>query len=118
MPREQQRRPLLLLPEQRHIVTFLDREAVPHHAQWEADGIVDREIWRKAGAQGLLGLQLPEEYGGAGQDPLTYCLAVEEVAREMGVTGGFVQVNDRGALSCTLKARVETALARGTEAEK
>lgn len=44
--------------------------------------------------------------------------AVEEVAREMGITGGFVQVNDRGALSCTLKARVETALARGTEAEK
>ena len=44
--------------------------------------------------------------------------AVEEVAREMGVTGGTIRVNDRGALSCTLKARVETALARGTEEEQ
>lgn len=43
--------------------------------------------------------------------------AVEEVAREMGITSGTIQVNDRGALGCTLKARVETALARGTEAE-
>ncbi|MDD4081338.1 MAG: citrate lyase acyl carrier protein [Eubacteriales bacterium] len=42
--------------------------------------------------------------------------AVEEVAREMGVTAGIVRVNDRGALECTLRARVETALLRGTEA--
>lgn len=44
--------------------------------------------------------------------------AVEEVAREMGITGGTIRVNDRGALNCTLKARVETALARGTEEEQ
>ena len=44
--------------------TFLDKEAVPFHEQWEKDGIVDREVWAKAGAQGLLGLQLPEQYGG------------------------------------------------------
>ena len=43
--------------------------------------------------------------------------AVEEVAQEMNITSGTVRVNDRGALSCTLKARVETALTRGTEAE-
>ena len=35
--------------------TFLDKEAVPFHEQWEKDGIVDREVWAKAGAQGLLG---------------------------------------------------------------
>ena len=43
--------------------------------------------------------------------------AVAEVAREMGVTSGIIRVNDRGALTCTLKARTETALARGMEAE-
>lgn len=43
--------------------------------------------------------------------------AVEEVAQEMGVSAGTIRVSDRGALACTLKARVETALARGTEAE-
>ena len=37
---------------------FMAREVVPHHAQWEKDGIVPREIWARAGAQGLLGLQL------------------------------------------------------------
>ncbi|NLG58200.1 MAG: citrate lyase acyl carrier protein [Clostridiales bacterium] len=42
--------------------------------------------------------------------------AVEAVAGEMGVAAGLVQVNDRGALDCTLRARVETALKRGTEA--
>ncbi len=39
--------------------TFLDKEAVPFHAQWEKDGIVDREVWAKAGAQGLLALPAP-----------------------------------------------------------
>ena len=39
------------------VAQFLDREVVPFHEQWEADGIVDREVWRKAGAQGLLGLE-------------------------------------------------------------
>ncbi len=43
--------------------------------------------------------------------------AVEEVAQELGITGGTIRVNDRGALSCTLKARVETALARAAEVE-
>ena len=46
--------------------TFLDKEVVPHHQQWEADGIVARDAWTKAGAQGLLGLQLDEEHGGGG----------------------------------------------------
>ena len=45
---------------------FLDKEVVPFHDQWEKDGIVDRDVWAKAGAQGLLGLQLDEVYGGGG----------------------------------------------------
>lgn len=44
--------------------TFLDKEIVSHHERWEADGVVAREAWTKAGAQGLLGLQLDEQYGG------------------------------------------------------
>ena len=45
---------------------FLAREAVPYHDQWERDGIVDRDVWRKAGKTGLLGMDVPEEYGGGG----------------------------------------------------
>ena len=48
------------------------RRSSPHHEQWEADGIVDRDAWTKAGAQGLLGLQLDEEYGGGGTDDFRY----------------------------------------------
>ena len=45
---------------------FVDREIVPFHAQWEKDGIVPRELWLKAGAEGLLCCTVPEEYGGQG----------------------------------------------------
>ena len=49
---------------------FLAKEVVPHYAEWEKDGIVDRAVWLKAGEQGLLGLAVPEEYGGGGVDRL------------------------------------------------
>ncbi len=45
---------------------FLAKEVVPHYEQWEQDGIVPREIFAKAGENGFLGMQVPEEYGGAG----------------------------------------------------
>ncbi|MET0327087.1 MAG: acyl-CoA dehydrogenase family protein, partial [Ilumatobacteraceae bacterium] len=46
--------------------SFLDREAVPNHERWEADGIVDRQLFEIAGANGFLGMEVPEEYGGGG----------------------------------------------------
>ncbi len=45
---------------------FLANEVVPHFEQWEQDGIVPREVFASAGANGFLGMQVPEEYGGAG----------------------------------------------------
>jgi acyl-CoA dehydrogenase len=50
---------------------FVEEEIVPFHAQWEAEGIVPRELWLKAGAQGLLCCTVPEEYGGLGLDYLS-----------------------------------------------
>ena len=41
---------------------FLTREVVPHFEAWERDGIVPREIYAAAGANGYLGMQVPEEY--------------------------------------------------------
>jgi alkylation response protein AidB-like acyl-CoA dehydrogenase len=74
---------------------FLDREVVPFHEQWEADGIVDREVWRKAGAQGLLGLQLPEKYGGGGVDDFRYHAVIGEEMTSRGVYGcAFTLFND------------------------
>lgn len=75
--------------------TFLAREAVPHHDQWERDGIVSREIWRKAGGAGLLGIGVPAEYGGADQPDFRYVAVLsEELVRAQVTAPGFVAHND------------------------
>src|SRR5262245_46236213 len=45
---------------------FFERECVPHYDDWEERGSVGTDIWRKAGAAGLLGPSVPEAYGGPG----------------------------------------------------
>jgi acyl-CoA dehydrogenase len=69
---------------------FIDKEIAPNHAQWERDGVVPRELWRKAGAAGILCCTIPEEYGGIGADYLFDVVVFEELARS-GFTGpGFM----------------------------
>ena len=68
---------------------FMDREIAPFHEAWEDQGYVDREVWRKAGANGFLCLSLPEAYGGAGADLLYSVIQFEELWAR-GFTGiGF-----------------------------
>ncbi|KQW26611.1 MAG: acyl-CoA dehydrogenase [Burkholderiales bacterium RIFCSPHIGHO2_12_FULL_65_48] len=68
---------------------FIDKEVTPHHAAWEDQGYVAREVWSQAGANGFLCMSLPEEYGGAGADKLYSVAQMEELARA-GTTGiGF-----------------------------
>lgn len=68
---------------------FFEREVTPYHEQWEKDGVVPREVWRKAGAAGLLCPSVPEAYGGAGADFLFHACATEAQGR-VGATGpGF-----------------------------
>jgi alkylation response protein AidB-like acyl-CoA dehydrogenase len=74
---------------------FLAREAVPHHERWEREGIVDREVWRKAGAAGLLGMDVPAEYGGGGQADFRFNAVLVEEIIAAGATGlGFGLHND------------------------
>src|SRR6266567_4081331 len=69
---------------------FIDKEIAPHHAQWARAGVVPRELWRKAGAAGILCCTIPEEYGGIGADYLFDVVVFEEIARS-GYTGpGFM----------------------------
>ncbi|MEV2266527.1 acyl-CoA dehydrogenase family protein [Nonomuraea africana] len=74
---------------------FMAREVLPHHAQWEKDGIVPREVWKKAGEVGMFGFSVPEEYGGAGITDFRYnAVIVEEITRS-GASGlGFSLHND------------------------
>jgi acyl-CoA dehydrogenase len=68
---------------------FIDKEIAPFHAQWEKDGVVSREMWRKAGQAGLLLTDIPAEYGGAGADFLTIGIMTEEMLRGMYTGPGF-----------------------------
>jgi acyl-CoA dehydrogenase len=58
---------------------FMDKEIAPFHAAWEEQGYVDREVWRKAGANGFLCMTMPEAYGGAGADKLYSVVQMEEL---------------------------------------
>lgn len=57
---------------------FFQEEVVPHHKEWEKAGQVSREVWEKAGEQGLLGVMTPEECGGIGGDLLSAAITWEE----------------------------------------
>ncbi|MFI6819519.1 acyl-CoA dehydrogenase family protein [Micromonospora sp. NPDC050187] len=74
---------------------FLAREAVPHHDRWETAGIVDRDVWRKAGAAGLLGTDVDPEYGGGGQRDFRFNAVLAEEIVAAGCSGlGFGLHND------------------------
>jgi alkylation response protein AidB-like acyl-CoA dehydrogenase len=75
--------------------SFVDKEISPFHDQWEKDGIVDRSVWTKAGALGLLCFDVPEEYGGAGVTDFRYNLVIAEELTRAGANGpGFLVHTD------------------------
>jgi alkylation response protein AidB-like acyl-CoA dehydrogenase len=57
------------------------REIAPHVTQWDRDHHFPRELYTKLTAAGIMGLLVPEEYGGAGADYVSYARAIEEIAR-------------------------------------
>jgi alkylation response protein AidB-like acyl-CoA dehydrogenase len=66
---------------------WLDKEVVPHHAEWEAAGIVPHDLFAAAGRHGFLGMAIPEEYGGGGVDDFRYNLVIDEEIQATGVGG-------------------------------
>jgi alkylation response protein AidB-like acyl-CoA dehydrogenase len=66
---------------------FVAKEIAPHHLEWEAAGIVPRELYTAAGAQGLLGWAVPEEYGGGGQPDFRFNAVLGEEVVAAGVAG-------------------------------
>jgi acyl-CoA dehydrogenase len=75
-----------LLREQ--IARFIAREVEPHGEQWERDGRVPRDVLRKMGEAGLLGLMYQSEYGGAEADALTNLVFAEALSQS--TFGGFI----------------------------
>jgi acyl-CoA dehydrogenase len=57
---------------------FNARAVGPHYAQWDQDHMMPRELWTAAGEQGLLGLAVPEEFGGMGMDDYRFRAVLDE----------------------------------------
>jgi alkylation response protein AidB-like acyl-CoA dehydrogenase len=74
---------------------FNELEVVPHHAAWEQAGIVDREVWTKAGERGLLCFDVDEAYGGPGIKDFRYNMVLAEESARAGASGpGFAVHTD------------------------
>ncbi|HMF97325.1 MAG TPA: acyl-CoA dehydrogenase [Vicinamibacterales bacterium] len=65
----------------RTVREFAETEMRPHVREWDEEQHFPIELMPKLAALGLLGIQFPEEYGGAGMTALDYCICLEELAR-------------------------------------
>ncbi|GAA1384980.1 acyl-CoA dehydrogenase family protein [Catellatospora chokoriensis] len=72
---------------------FVDREVVPHAAEWDRQESVARTVVKQLGELGFLGLTVAEEHGGSGGDHLAYCLVLEELGRGDSSVRGLVSVS-------------------------
>src|SRR4051794_39191038 len=99
---------------------FARQEIEPHAAAWDRDHEFPREIFTKLAELGLMGACVPEEYGGAGADFLSYILVLEELSRADAGVGGTVAVHTSagtlpivGFCSDEQRSRFVPPLARG-----
>jgi alkylation response protein AidB-like acyl-CoA dehydrogenase len=72
---------------------FLTKEVVPEFAEWEERGAPPREFYRRAGELGLLGIQVPEEYGGGGATTFRFNAVLTEEAFRARVGLGSLRVH-------------------------
>jgi acyl-CoA dehydrogenase len=70
---------------------FVADEVVPHYAEWEKAGQFPREVFAKLGDLGVMGMAIPEEYGGAGINDYRYNVVLQEEASRALVTLGTVR---------------------------
>jgi alkylation response protein AidB-like acyl-CoA dehydrogenase len=89
---------------------FSQQEIAPHAAAWEAAGWIDDDVLRRMGELGLLGMVVPEEWGGSKTDYVSYALALEEISAADAATGTLVSVH------CSVGCG--TLLNSGNEAQK
>jgi len=77
-----------------NVKRFVEAEVIPNYEQWEHEEIFPRELWNKLGEQGLLAVDIPENYGGFGTDFLFSMVIQEEFAKaNCGAVGGPMAVH-------------------------
>jgi alkylation response protein AidB-like acyl-CoA dehydrogenase len=65
---------------------FVEKEVVPAYPEWEKAGRMPRDVFKQMGAFGMLGMAIPEEYGGAGMPDYRYNVVLQEEAARALVT--------------------------------
>jgi len=73
---------------------FAQNELVPIAAEYDESGDFPIDTIRKMGAMGLMGIEIPEKYGGAELDTLSYVLALEEISKADAAHGTIMSVNN------------------------
>jgi len=73
---------------------FAQNEIAPIAAEFDESGDFPLETIRKMGEMGFMGIEIPEEYGGAGMDTLAYVLALEEISKVDAAHGTIMSVNN------------------------
>ena len=83
--------------------SFAQKEVLPKAAELDETGRFPEELVRKMADLGLMGVAVPEEYGGAGMDNICYVIAMEEIARACASTSVILSVNNSLACDPILK---------------
>lgn len=65
---------------------FVEKEVVAHYPEWEKGGRMPRQVFKQMGALGMLGMAIPEEYGGGGTPDYRYNVVLQEEAARALVT--------------------------------
>jgi alkylation response protein AidB-like acyl-CoA dehydrogenase len=73
---------------------FAQKEIVPVAAEFDESGEFPKETIKKMGEMGFMGVEIPEEYGGAGMDTLAYVIALEEICKADAAHGVIMSVNN------------------------
>ncbi|MBR0875000.1 acyl-CoA dehydrogenase family protein [Bradyrhizobium tropiciagri] len=98
---------LRMLREQ--VRRFVEREVIPHGEEWERAGKIPREVFRKMGALGFLGMRHEAEYGGTDMGPVASMVFAEELGRSSfgGFTSSTLVHSDMSAVHITLRGTPE-----------
>lgn len=82
---------------------FAREKLAPHAEAWEAAGEIPAEIFAEMGALGFMGMTVPERWGGAGADYVSYALALMEIAGGNGALSTIMSVNNAPVCAALLK---------------
>ncbi|GAB2822464.1 acyl-CoA dehydrogenase family protein [Streptomyces daliensis] len=82
---------------------FIESEVVPYYQEWQEQGYVPRDLYKKLGELGIFGIEVPEEYGGAGETSFKFNAVITEECARAGVSFGGSSVHTALCLPYILK---------------